>query len=83
MNRYVIGIDPDGDRSGYGVVDMEKREVVTLGACDFPTLLDPWGVGTGSVRVAKVGIIRVPVKSYSPIKRELFPKKRKVCVLKS
>lgn len=44
MNRYVIGIDPDSDRSGYGVVNVETREVVTLGACDFPTLLDILGV---------------------------------------
>lgn len=44
MNRYVIGIDPDCDRSGYGVVDREKREVVTLGACDFPTLFDVLGI---------------------------------------
>lgn len=40
MNRYVIGIDPDCERSGYGVVNVETREVVALGACDFPTLLD-------------------------------------------
>lgn len=46
MNRYVIGIDPDCEKSGYGIVDRENGDVVTLGACDFPTLLDilrVWG----------------------------------------
>lgn len=79
MNRYVIGIDPDCERSGYGVVNQETGEVVALGACDFPTLLDILGVwGRESSVYIEVGIIRVPVKSYFPIKRELFPKKRKV-----
>lgn len=40
MARYVIGIDPDCDRSGYGVVNVETGEVVDAGACDFPTLFD-------------------------------------------
>lgn len=40
MARYVIGIDPDSDRSGYGVVNVETGEVVDAGACDFPTLFD-------------------------------------------
>lgn len=40
MARYVIGIDPDCERSGYGVVNVETREVVDAGACDFPTLFD-------------------------------------------
>lgn len=40
MSKYVIGIDPDSDRSGYGVVNVETGEVVDAGACDFPTLFD-------------------------------------------
>lgn len=40
MSKYVIGIDPDCERSGYGVVNMETGEVVDAGACDFPTLFD-------------------------------------------
>ena len=53
MNRYVIGIDPDSERSGYGVVNVETREVVALGACDFPTLLDVMDVWR---RVEKVSV---------------------------
>ena len=48
MARYVIGIDPDSDRSGYGVVNVETGEVVDAGACDFPTLfdvMDVWRLG--------------------------------------
>lgn len=40
MARYVIGIDPDCEKSGYGVVNVETGEVVDAGACDFPTLFD-------------------------------------------
>lgn len=40
MSKYVIGIDPDCERSGYGVVNVETGEVVDAGACDFPTLFD-------------------------------------------
>lgn len=38
--KYVIGIDPDSDKSGIGVVDTEQRKVVYMDALRFPALIN-------------------------------------------
>lgn len=38
--RYVIGIDPDCDKNGYAVVNVDCKEVVCAGTCEFPVLFD-------------------------------------------
>lgn len=37
--RFVIGIDPDSDKSGIGVVDTELKKVVYMDALRFPRLI--------------------------------------------
>lgn len=37
--RYIIGIDPDVDRNGYALIDMETRKV-TVETIELPRLID-------------------------------------------
>ncbi len=37
---YIVGIDPDIDKSGVAMLDMVKKQFVYLGALPFPRLLE-------------------------------------------
>ena len=42
-NRYIIGIDPDVDKSGYALIDMATKQV-TVGTASLPVLLETIGI---------------------------------------
>ena len=42
-NRYIIGIDPDVDKSGYALIDMATKQV-TVGTATLPVLLETIGI---------------------------------------